>query len=929
MLLNNKNRFFKAFLPHVSSNFIAKLRIFRPLNSQVVKHLLLAIACLLLHTQGRSQLADFSLSIKHQYTNFCSLFKSIEESPRGTIFIASQYCSETDFDLDPQNQVLLGPDDDRAIFLAKYDPTLNLKWVLNVSGGINSVSDIVSDKNDNVYITGNFSDSIDLDPNIPGANHFAMQTNGFVAKYDSLGNYVSSFIYDVGSPWPVGSVHGAEIELIDDKWLVVSSILTGEIDVDPSTVGYYSVSGDRSLFVALYDTNYQLQWAKSFDGTVISRNLQVDEQGNILLAGEYRDSIMIDPSGTAAPEISLGGSDIFIASFDRFGQHQWSKSYGGPGKEILGSLEVDLSGEILISISFQDSISIDNGQQLVVSAGHSDSFISKQSKTGQEKWVRHFKGTSIGTSQSIAAQPDGSFLTVGLFAGEFDLDPTVNNQFIYSGSNTTSGAFITHFANDGLLVDGFNLDLYDWLAEPDLSILSDGSMIFSFAIHGRINLDPWIIDTLPQDTADFAYYNNCRNYAQYVHTICTGDSLFLGGSYHSEDTVVTNVFQNQLGCDSVVVDQIFVQRDSFYYNHLLPLGDTVFFAGNAITTCGNYVHVFSSSSGCDSVVTLNVHHFWNDRPKISKFPSMICLSDSVVALPVGYPNGGVFSGAGVTLQGVEVVSLSPGPYYLYYTVPATACLSDTIDSVLFQVADTTITSNMTFFPDQLCLNGFTQKLPSGKPIGGAFSGPGITGNGVDPQKTGTGRFPIYYTFSQATCVQADTLYYNVSSVETQINFFQDTICDTAAIVPFPNATPAGGIFEGFGVTSQGIDPQQTGPGNFYFTYLLPDSQCVVADTAFYTVDSCYSSNTGIEKIVSHRTSIYPNPNQGSFQISIRGNYRGSKNIIVLNNIGQVIHFEKLSQEQDNLELFGISTGVYSVVCTWDDFAESVKIVVLE
>ncbi|MFH0759918.1 MAG: SBBP repeat-containing protein [Bacteroidota bacterium] len=115
--------------------------------------------------------------------------------PSGNLLVAGMYKS-ANIDFDPGNGIVIISSSGGYDFsLAKYSPQGNLLWAKGFGGTQDDYyNGIITDDQGNVHLSGQYMNSIDLDP---GAGSVRLSSAGmndaFFAKYDSNGNYVSHF----------------------------------------------------------------------------------------------------------------------------------------------------------------------------------------------------------------------------------------------------------------------------------------------------------------------------------------------------------------------------------------------------------------------------------------------------------------------------------------------------------------------------------------------------------------------------------------------------------------------------------------------------------------------------------------------------------------------------------------------------------------
>jgi hypothetical protein len=130
----------------------------------------------------------------------------------------------------------------------------------------------------------------------------------------------------------------------------------------------------------------------------------------------------------------------------------------------------------------------------------------------------------------------------------------------------------------------------------------------------------------------------------------------------------------------------------------------------------------------------------------------MCVSAEPVVL-TAQPSGGVFSGTGVTGSTFDPSVSGAGTFTIHYTytVVEGCSNSDSTDVIVHDLPVVTINPVSPMYVSD------PPALLSGSPIGGIFSGTGVTGNTFDPAVSGVGTFTITYTFTDENgCQNADS-----------------------------------------------------------------------------------------------------------------------------------------------------------------------------
>ncbi len=82
---------------------------------------------------------------------------------------------------------------------------------------------------------------------------------------------------------------------------------------------------------------------------------------------------------------------------------------------------------------------------------------------------------------------------------------------------------------------------------------------------------------------------------------------------------------------------------------------------------------------------------------------------------------------------------------------------------------------------------------------------------------------------------------------------------------------------------------------------------------------------GIDEVSDSKVAIYPNPNNGIFNLKL-SNVNTSVQVIITNMTGQVVYSSLLDHHETQIDLSGHPGGVYLVNITGGTFNEQVKII---
>ena len=130
-------------------------------------------------------------------------------------------------------------------------------------------------------------------------------------------------------------------------------------------------------------------------------------------------------------------------------------------------------------------------------------------------------------------------------------------------------------------------------------------------------------------------------------------------------------------------------------------------------------------------------------------------SDNCSTTTVTYTMSGATTGSGV--DNVDGVAFNAGVTTVWYTVTDGA---GNMDSCSFDVTVNALpsVSLAAFGVDSICVYNDPISLPVGTPVGGSYSGSGISGNDFDPSAAGNGMHDVIYTYTDTVsgCMNSDT-----------------------------------------------------------------------------------------------------------------------------------------------------------------------------
>lgn len=393
--------------------------------------------------------------------------KSIACDASGNVFVTGYYMDTCYFG----SQMLVSPGLDN-VFLAKYDGSGNLLWVLD--GGSSSetwASTVGVNSYGDAWITGSFE----------GTAIFGSQTissyggnDVFLVKASSNGNWVTA-VHSGGSADDFGN--GLYVDGFDQIALTGSFFLTMSLPPAASITS----NGDKDGFSAYYDPSGNCLWARNYGGPASDKgiDISVDELGFIYSTGFVSGTAIFD----SISKTSAGGDDIFISKYTPQGNILYVELAGGTSQDYGKGIAVAGAGEVFVGGVFQGSISF--GSLPLLSLGDRDAFLARYGDNSPEI-VTQPQGANVCLNLPFTLSVSASGATpytYQWFDQSGSISGATNSSYTFTPTNTAwSGNYYCVVSNPSgsISSNAAYVGVYDYPEPslgPDQTILNTESII--------------------------------------------------------------------------------------------------------------------------------------------------------------------------------------------------------------------------------------------------------------------------------------------------------------------------------------------------------------------------------------------------------------------------------------------------------------------
>jgi hypothetical protein len=290
-----------------------------------------------------------------------------------------------------------------------------------------------------------------------------------------------------------GGDAGKDIVTDVDGNVILISDFNGTVDFEPGAgITNLTSAGAQESAISKYDTDGNLIWAVRIGGTgnEAAHSVDVDNTGNIYVAGTFQNTADFDPGAGTANLTSTGLADAFILKLDQDGIFVWVKQFGGTADDATTSVSVDPSGNPVISGFFRNTADFDPNAGVInatTAGGSADGFVVKLNAAGNYVWHYIVNSANDVDARALRTDASGNVYVTGYFAGtaDFDFSASTANQISAGGEDI----FVLQISSSGAYINAVRIGSTGADSGRAINIDSEGNILVSGYFSGTVDFD--------------------------------------------------------------------------------------------------------------------------------------------------------------------------------------------------------------------------------------------------------------------------------------------------------------------------------------------------------------------------------------------------------------------------------------------------------
>ncbi|MFD1552926.1 SBBP repeat-containing protein [Putridiphycobacter roseus] len=482
------------------------------------------------------------------------------------VYITGRYRFTIQFD---NNNSITSNNSSYDVFVLKLSSAGLYSWAQTISGtGMDMGTDIFATNSGNVYISGTFTDTIDLNPQVPIDLHYS---NGYSDIFFQKLNAINgNFIWGK----TIGGIQNELASYIvtdNNENLYITGTFRHTVDFNPGIGVSLQGGSGLEIFTEKLNSSGDFEWVKTFGGTGgdYSKSIAIDSACNLYCTGAYGNTISYSTNNGSMSLTHYGQTDIFVSKLEQ------CKTTTGVDQlqECAPFLWIDgityMTSNYTATDTLINALGCDSIVTLNLTIINNSLGVDVQTACNSMTWI---DGITYTTSNNTAMDT----LTNALGC---DSIVTLNLTIL----NSSLGVDVQTACDSLTWIDGITYTTNNNTAIHTLSnaLGCDSVVTLNLTIiNSKIGMD--------------------------VQTVCDSLTWIDGITYTTNNNTATHTLTNTLGCDSVVTLNLTVDPID---NSVLQTGITLFANESGASyqwlDCNNNNSIISGETSQTYTATLN------------------------------------------------------------------------------------------------------------------------------------------------------------------------------------------------------------------------------------------------------------------------------------------------------------------------------------
>jgi hypothetical protein len=358
--------------------------------------------------------------------------------------------------------------------------------------GFVSAEHIAIDDEGSIYIFGEYTNTIDVDPDPNIENDTFCITDpeqptscAYLEKFDRQGSF----------EWfrEFGDMHDLEAMIIDQRQFVILLYVT-YLDYPPRAEGVLRIVDPLGNDIS------SAKWGGIEDTAFVS-DVCLDNENNFIIAGNFSGTIDFNPSTSETDYRNSVNGSAFVTKLNANLDYSWANTFEVGDDGSPKAIDTTSMNSIYCCGWISGGCDLNPGSAVDyhVSLGNEDAFLSKFTADGDYLWGTTWGGLDDDHAMSCTDVVTDNVLIAGVFQNEVDFNPDPNEIEIRSAI-WADDAYVSIFSPDGNFLNVMTIGSMN--EEEITQIIADGNdCYYIFGQSGIADFDPG-----PDDVTGFGRF---------------------------------------------------------------------------------------------------------------------------------------------------------------------------------------------------------------------------------------------------------------------------------------------------------------------------------------------------------------------------------------------------------------------------------------